>query len=61
MEYEVPYAGVYAVTGGTESVVLRAPMTLVPIPGIGVLFSDGLYVRYEETGSLDVSIQVFYT
>ena len=57
--YHVPYFGAY---GTSESRVLRAPLFVVPIPGIGVRFSNGLNVTFTLTSlDLDTSLQVFYT
>jgi len=59
LTYEVPYNGIY-VAGG-NSLVLRSPLLVVPIPGIGIRFSDGMNVKFDVTGTLGTSVQVFYT
>jgi hypothetical protein len=59
LKYAVPYLGYYVSLGANYG--LRSPTFFVPVPGIGIRFSNGMYVEYDLTGALSAELQVVYT
>ena len=59
LKYAVPFLGNFS--AGSKAYALRSPTFLIPIPGIGIRFSNGMYVKYALTDSLSSELQVIYT
>lgn len=60
LTYQVPYVSIAAAV--TISYGVRTPCVLIPIPGIGIRFENGMNVELDvQSLTLSVEVQVFYT